>query len=237
MKLSLTPLPMLKSIINSLLLLMTFIGYGQDSIQKYPERYSLRFGIDMSKPIRSVVEDQYKGLELTADYRLMYNLYLAGEVGIEDKRVVSESLDFMTSGEYLKLGLDINLFRNWQGMENQLLTGFRLGTSTHKYQLNGYAIRQLNHFWEEELYKSLKTPIEYNNLSAFWFELLVGVKAELLTNLYMGISVRMNYLISDKEVDNFDNLYVPGFHRVSDISPWGAGLNYTIMYQFPFYKK
>ena len=216
---------------------MTFIGYGQDSIQKYPERYSLRFGIDMSKPIRSVVEDQYKGLELTADYRLMYNLYLAGEVGIEDKRVVSESLDFMTSGEYLKLGLDINLFRNWQGMENQLLTGFRLGTSTHKYQLNGYAIRQLNHFWEEELFKSLKTPIEYNNLSAFWFELLVGVKAELLTNLYMGISVRMNYLISDKEVDNFDNLYVPGFHRVSDISPWGAGLNYTIMYQFPFYKK
>ena len=237
MRLSLTPLPMLKSIINSLLLLLTFIGYGQDSIQKYPERYSLRFGIDMSKPIRSVVEDQYKGLELTADYRLMYNLYLAGEVGIEDKRVVSESLDFMTSGEYLKLGLDINLFRNWQGMENQLLTGFRLGTSTHKYQLNGYAIRQLNHFWEEELYKSLKTPIEYNNLSAFWFELLVGVKAELLTNLYMGISVRMNYLISDKEVDNFDNLYVPGFHRVSDISPWGAGLNYTIMYQFPFYKK
>ena len=228
---------MLKSIISGLFLFMVCIGYGQDSIPKYTERYSLRFGIDMSKPIRSVVEDQYKGLELTADYRLTYNLYLAGEVGMEDKRVVSESLDFQTSGEYLKLGLDINLYRNWQGMENQLLTGFRLGTSTHKHQLNGYAIRQLNHFWEEELYRPLKTPNKYKNLSAFWFELLVGVKAELLTNLYMGISVRMNYLISDNEVDNFDNLYVPGFHRVSDISPWGAGLNYTIMYQFPFYKK
>ena len=216
---------------------MIYIGYGQDSIPKYSERYSLRFGIDMSKPIRSVVEDQYKGLELTADYRLTYNLYLAGEVGMEDKRVVSESLDFQTSGEYLKLGLDINLYRNWQGMENQLLAGFRLGTSTHNHKLNSYAVRQLNHFWEEELYRPLKTPNKYKNLSAFWFELLVGVKAELLTNLYMGISVRMNYLISDNEVDNFDNLYVPGFHRVSDISPWGAGLNYTIMYQFPFYKK
>ena len=200
---------MLKYIISSFLLFMIYIGYGQDSIPKYSERYSLRFGIDMSKPIRSVVEDQYKGLELTADYRLTYNLYLAGEVGMEDKRVVSESLDFQTSGEYLKLGLDINLYRNWQGMENQLLTGFRLGTSTHKHQLNGYAIRQLNHFWEEELYRPLKTPNKYKNLSAFWFELLVGVKAELLTNLYMGISVRMNYLISDNEVDNFDNLYVP----------------------------
>ena len=228
---------MLKSIISGLFLFMFCIGYGQDSIPKYTERYSLRFGIDMSKPIRSVVEDKYKGLELTADYRLTHNIYIAGEVGMENKRVASESLDFQTSGEYLKLGLDINLFKNWQGMENQLFTGFRLGTSAHKHQLNGYAIRQLNHFWEEELYKPLKIPIEYNNLSAFWFELLVGVKAELLTNLYMGISVRMNYLISDNEVDNFDNLYVPGFHRVSDISPWGAGLNYTIMYQFPFYKK
>ncbi len=228
---------MLKSIISGLFLFMVCIGYGQDSIPKYTERYSLRFGIDMSKPIRSVVEDHYKGLELTADYRLTHTLYLAGEIGTEDNRVVSESLDFQTSGEYLKLGLDINLFRNWQGMENQLLTGFRLGTSTHKHQLHGYAIRQLNHLWQEQLYKPLKAPIEYNNLSAFWFELLVGVKAELLTNLYMGVSLRMNYLINDKEVDNFDNLYVPGFHRVPDVSPWGAGLNYTMMYQFPLYRK
>jgi len=36
---------------------------------------------------------------------------------------------------------------------------------------------------------------------------------------------------------NFDKLYVPGFHRVSDVSPWGAGLNYTMMYQFPLYRK
>lgn len=228
---------MLKSIISGLFLLLVCIGHGQDSIPKYTERYSLRFGIDISKPIRSVVEDRYKGLELTADYRLTQKLYLAGEAGMEDKRVVSESLDFQTSGEYLKLGLDINLFRNWQGMENQLLTGFRLGTSTYKHRLHGYAVRQLNHFWQEELYKPLDTPIDYSNLSAFWFQLLIGVKSELLTNLYIGISVRMNYLISYKEVDNFDNLYIPGFHRVSDISPWGAGLNYTIMYQFPLYRK
>ena len=228
---------MLKSSISGLLLFMVCIGYGQDSIPKYTERYSLRFGVDMSKPIRSVVEDHYKGLELTADYRITHNLYLAGEAGMEDKRVISESLDFQTSGEYFKLGLDINLFKNWQGMENQLLTGFRLGTSTHQHQLHGYAVRQLNHFWQEELYKPLDTAVEFNNLNAFWFEILVGVKAELLTNLYMGISVRMNYLINDSEVDNFDNLYVPGFHRVSEVSPWGAGLNYTMMYQFPLYRK
>ena len=228
---------MLKSITSILLFFALYVGYAQDSIPKYTERYSIRFGIDLSKPIRSLVEDRYKGLELTADYRFTHKFFLAAEVGMEEKRVVSESLDFQTSGEYLKVGFDINLFTNWQGMENQLLTGFRLGTSSHKHQLDGYAVRQLNHFWQEDLFKLLDNPIKYNNLNAFWFEILVGVKAELLTNLYMGLSLRMNYLINDEEVDNFDNLYIPGFHRVSDVSPWGAGLNYTIMYQFPLFRK
>ena len=228
---------MLKSITSGLLFIVVCVGYSQDSIPKTTERYSLRLGIDLSKPIRSIVEDNYRGLELTADYRLTNKLFLAAEVGMEEKQVVSESLDFQTLGEYLKLGFDLNLFKNWQGMENQLLTGFRLGTSSHKHRLHGYAVRQLNHFWQEELYKSLDKPIEYNDLNAFWLEIMLGVKAELLSNLYMGISVRMNYLINDKEVDNFNNLYIPGFHRVSDVSPWGAGLNYTIMYQFPLFRK
>ncbi len=216
---------------------MVCIGYAQDSIPKYTERYSIRFGIDMSKPIRSMIENDYKGLELTADYRITKKLYLAAEVGMEDKRVVSETLDFQTSGEYIKLGVDFNLFNNWEGMENMLLTGFRLGTSTHGQQLNGYAVRQLDQLWSEDLYKSLDQPLMFGNLNANWIEIIAGVKAELLNNLYMGISVRMNYLINDKEVTNFSNLYIPGYNRVSEASPWGVGLNYTMMYQFPIYRR
>ena len=216
---------------------MVCIGYAQDSIPKYTERYSIRFGIDMSKPIRSMIENDYKGLELTADYRITKKLYLAAEVGMEDKRVVSETLDFQTSGEYIKLGVDFNLFNNWEGMENMLLTGFRLGTSTHGQQLNGYAVRQLDQLWSEDLYKSLDQPLMFDNLNANWIEIIAGVKAELLNNLYMGISVRMNYLINDKGVTNFSNLYIPGYHRVSEASPWGVGLNYTMMYQFPIYRR
>ena len=155
---------------------------------------------------------------------------------MEDKRVVSETLDFQTSGEYIKLGVDFNLFNNWEGMENMLLTGFRFGTSTHSQQLNGYAVRQLDHLWAEDLYKSLDQPLLFDDLNATWIEIIAGVKTELLNNLYMGISVRMNYLMNDKEVTNFSNLYIPGYHRVSEGSPWGVGLNYTIMYQFPLYR-
>lgn len=228
---------MLKSITSCFLFFMVCFGYAQDSIPKYTERYSIRFGIDMSKPIRSMIENDYIGLELTADYRITKKLYLAAEVGTEDKRVMSETLDFQTSGEYIKLGVDFNLFNNWEGMENMLLTGFRFGTSTHSQQLNGYAVRQLDHLWAEDLYKSLDQPLLFDDLNATWIEIIAGVKTELLNNLYMGISVRMNYLMNDKEATNFSNLYIPGYHRVSEGSPWGVGLNYTMMYQFPLYRK
>ena len=228
---------MLKSITSCFLFFVVCFGYAQDSIPKYTERYSIRFGIDMSKPIRSMIENDYKGLELTADYRITKKLYLAAEVGMEDKRVVSETLDFKTCGEYIKLGVDFNLFNNWEGMENMLLAGVRLGTSTHSQQLNGYAVRQLDHLWAEDLYKSLDQPLLFDDLNATWIEIIAGVKTELLNNLYMGISVRMNYLMNDKEVTNFSNLYIPGYHRVSEGSPWGVGLNYTMMYQFPLYRK
>ena len=62
---------MLKYITSYLLFFVVYFGYAQDSIPKYKERYSIRFGIDMSKPIRSMIEkNDYKGLELTADYRI-----------------------------------------------------------------------------------------------------------------------------------------------------------------------
>ncbi|MEC7658815.1 MAG: DUF6048 family protein, partial [Bacteroidota bacterium] len=77
---------MLKYITSYLLFFVVCFGYAQDSIPKYKERYSIRFGIDMSKPIRSMIENDYKGLELTADYRITKKLYIAAEGGLEDNR-------------------------------------------------------------------------------------------------------------------------------------------------------
>lgn len=227
--------PMLRYFISLFILSTQLIG-AQDSIPKI-ERYGLRVGVDMSKPIRAMVEDGYKGLELTADYRISRNLYVAGEIGTEEKRVTSEVLDFKTSGSYLKVGIDINTYKNWVGMENQILVGFRLGLSAHQQELLGYTISQKNQYWEEPLDVMLASTQTFDGLSGQWIEFLIGVKAELMRNFYMGLSVRMHHLLNDTRPSNFDNLYIPGFNRVSDFGPWGVGLNYTVMYQLPLYKK
>ena len=200
-------------------------------------RYGLRLGIDLSKPIRMLTEPNYKGLELVADYRLSSKLFIAAELGNETKTVNQDGIHFETSGTYLKTGIDLNVYNNWVGMDNLIIVGLRYGVSQHKQTLLGYNIRNTNLYWEEENQISLKTPQVYEGLNGHWIEFHFGVKAELLRNLYMGITLQMHRLLSDKAPKAFDNLYIPGFNKVLTDNSFGAGLNYTISYQLPIYKK
>jgi hypothetical protein len=53
----------------------------------------------------------------------------------------------------------------------------------------------------------------------------------------MGVSMQMHRLLSAKSPGNFENLFIPGFNKVLTENPYGAGINYTISYQLPIYKK
>ena len=49
----------------------------------------------------------------------------------------------------------------------------------------------------------------------------------------MGLSLRLNRLMSDTSPSNFDNLYIPGFNKKTDENVWGAGFNYSLSYAIP----
>ena len=232
---------MLKFYINFLILLFCSSIWAQNEIKTdsiaTEVRYGIRLGIDISKPIRMFLDSDYKGLELVGDYRLTRNLYLAGELGNETKKIDRDAVNFETSGTYIKLGVDYNVYNNWTGMDNLIVVGFRYGFSQHAQTLLGYNLLNDNHYWKEDNRLDLTTPKRYEGLNGHWIELQLGFKAELFRNLYMGISLQMHRLVSDKDPENFENLFIPGFNKVLTNNPYGAGLNYTISYQLPIYKK
>jgi len=232
---------MLKFYINFLILLFCGSIWAQNEIKTdsiaTEVRYGIRLGIDISKPIRMFLDSDYKGLELVGDYRLTRNLYLAGELGNETKKIDRDAVNFETSGTYIKLGVDYNVYNNWTGMDNLIVVGFRYGFSQHAQTLLGYNLLNNNHYWKEDNRLDLTTPKRYEGLNGHWIELQLGFKAELFRNLYMGISLQMHRLVSDKDPENFENLFIPGFNKVLTNNPYGAGLNYTISYQLPIYKK
>ena len=227
---------MLRFIFSLSLVCISLLGNAQtkDTAKvMYPERYGLRVGVDLHKIARSFYEKDYRGFEVVGDYRLSKRFYIAGEIGNEDKTVDDDRLNFTTKGTYFKVGFDYNSFENWLDMENMIYAGMRYGISSFSQTLNSYTIYDPTNYYGEN---TIISGEEFDGLNASWLEVVGGIKAELFNNLYMGFSVRLNYLVSNKKPDNFDNLFIPGYNRTYD-GKFGAGFNYTLSYFIPIYKK
>lgn len=215
----------------------------------YKQPYGLRAGVDLSRVLVSFLEDNYTGLEFVGDYRLSQKLYVAGELGNEKKTIGvplgseidapnGELYNFTASGSYLKLGIDYNTYGNWYGEQNMIYIGGRYAFSTFSQTLNNYKIFNTNRYWNPDDFAVGATQNqEFSGLSASWLEFVVGIKAEMFKNLYFGASARLGILITNKDPDNFKNLFIPGFNKVTDGSRFGVGYNYSISYLIPLYKK
>lgn len=205
-----------------------------DTLKKREKKpYTIRFGLDLSKPFMAQLDNGYFGLELVGDVRLFSEFYGAIELGNEKKTQQSEQINYTTTGNYIKLGFDYNLFKNWKGMNNAIYLGLRIGNSFHKQKVNEYEPYQINHYWPAEIIKKGPEIREQDALSARWVEVITGIKVKMINNIYMGFSLRLNRLMSDIRPDNFDNLFIPGFNKKTDENVWGAGFNYTITYAIP----
>ena len=100
-------------------------------------------------------------------------------------------------------------------------------------KLKNYTVRNPDSYWSNNVLDGFET-INHSNQNANWFEFLVGIKVETIKNIYFGISLRLNRLISsNSSPNNFTNLYIPGFNKVTDDNSWGSGFNYTLTYSLP----
>ena len=205
-----------------------------DSIPVKTDRYGVRVGVDVYKLTRALYDKNYKGIELVGDYRLTKKYFLAAELGNENKTTDDDRVNFTTKGSYIKAGFDYNAYENWLDMENIISIGLRYGFSTFNQQLNSYRIYNSNPYFGE--IPVIASGKKFDGLSASWIEVVAGVKAKVFNNVFMGFSLRLNRLITNKEPENFSNLYIPGFNRTYDGS-FGVGFNYTVTYFVPIYKK
>lgn len=228
---------MLKYIISIFLLLhcssmFSQLGKKAQDTAAYKDRYGLRVGIDIVRPIYSLFDEDRKGFEIVGDYRIAKRFYIATELGYRDQTEQEDFFNFSTKGQYIKLGVDYNAYKNWLGMENMIVVGIRYGFSTFNHAVNEYTINA-------DPFVPIRTETnaaEYDGLNAHWAELVLGLKVEVLHNVFLGVSFRGNTLISAKEPDNFKNLYIPGFERVF-VNNNGFSFNYTVSYLIPLYRK
>lgn len=192
-------------------------------------------GGDLSKIVRTLIDDDYTGFEINADYRYSRNLFIAGELGTEEKTTSTDFLNSTASGSYLKAGVDYNMYKNWLNMENMIYGGLRAAFGSYKQTINSYTIYDTNQVWQPGT--TITDSREIKGLNAIWAELIFGIKAEVVNNLYVGLNLQLKGRISETEPDNFENIYIPGFGRTYDSGRFGIGFGYNVSYLIPLYKK
>ena len=196
-------------------------------------KYGIRIGLDFSKQIRMLTED-YKGLSLYGDVKIKERLFIVSELGSDEKELRTDNLRSKSSGNYIKAGLNYNLYNNLPGLNNEIYVGFRFATSKFKSEISEYIIYNKDRFWSQD---PIFDNIINKGLNANWVELIIGINAELLNNLFIGLSLRLNRMLNQKKPENFTNLYIPGFNKVTENNNFGTGLTYSIIYQIPIIKK
>ncbi|MHC5353842.1 DUF6048 family protein [Myroides sp. LJL115] len=198
-----------------------------------PQRYGLRIGADLFRLTRSMYDKSYKGFELVGDYRLTKNWYLAAEIGNDRMERNKHTYGFTAKGSFIKVGANFNLYENWLNAEDEIFIGFRYGVSNFSQTLNWYQIYTTDpYFPSQKIYPDRKQ----NGLSAQWVEFVTGIQTRVFNNFFMGFTLRLNGLLTQKQPEDFENLFIPGFNQKYSGSI-GVGFNYTITYFIPFYKK
>ena len=236
--------------IKHIWLFITSMLYGvnlicQDSLtiekSKDFKVFSLRLGIDLFKPIKTNLEENFQGLEIVGDLKINRRIFIAAELGSEKKTQQTEQLNFTTNGSYFKLGVDYNFFNNWKGMDNSLFVGIRISNSIHSHKVNEYILYEnysaadfKNSYFERPVIKEGNLIGEREQLNSNWIEVLFGTKVEVLNNFYIGASIRLHRLLNNSQPENFGNLYATGFNKIVDDNRFGASFNYTLNYKFPF---
>ena len=139
----------------------------------------------------------------------------------------NNAINFNTNGLFGRLGVDFNLQKKGKDSKptnNMFQAGVRLGMSNFNYNITNAIV--------SDSYWGASEVINYNNISTnkMWFEVVVGVRVEIVKNIFMGWSVRNKNLLS-KDIPNSPNpWYIPGFGTNTGNSNWA--INYVIGYHF-----
>ena len=228
---------MLRFYTSLLIIFTTLYGFSSENKEKNDtlNKYGLRAGLDIQKIIRSASDKDYKGLSINADIRIKKQLYISAEIGNEEKNTNYEYVRSTSKGNYIKFGTKFRLNKIIPGTQNLTYSGINVGFSSFNQTINNYTIYNIhNSTWGES---NINTPIYSPDLSAFWFELVFGLKTEIFNNLFLGFELQLKSTLSQKIHNEITNFYIPGFNRTYDGSSIGAGFRYTISYLIPVVKK
>ncbi len=223
----------LRYIISFVLLLnVSNVGAQEKKTEEKETKPALLNGLTVQVDIASLAYNLISNggtysSEASVQADLKHKYFPIVEVGFGGAdKVTADNIGFKTNGLFGRVGVDLNLLKQKEGAKptnNLFLAGVRLGFTSFLYDISNVTIS--DNYW------GTTEVLNYEKQSAtkIWYEIVAGVKVEVIKNIYMGWTIRTKNLLNKNAEGEVSPWYVPGF-GVNTSSTWG--FSYSIGYRF-----
>jgi hypothetical protein len=209
----------------SILLMLIQPMTGQDTLRTYGPR----IGIDVARFAYIFADPSEIGAEFSVDAEVYKNLYPVFEIGYSHLSESADLFDYNSGGGYVRAGVDYNLLPlKDRSIHHSITAGFRYGISIFRHQAENVIIP--SHYWGDYMMDFYEKDLAGN-----WFELIGGLKTEVIPNLFLGWAVRYKILLNPDMDPLMKPWIVPGYGSARENR--GFGLTYSVSYKIPLIKR
>jgi len=225
----------LPSFFSTLLVLLAVSAVAQskkkDSLPTVtiPVPAGIRVGVDISRFALKYFQPYRTDVTVNLDARYNDRLYIASDLSFNSVYHLDQNYKYVSNGMSGTIGINYNLLKKSVPKENFMIYGgARYGLAVMTYQIPEYRIYNL--YWG-----NIRGSVPETTKMAHWIELTVGMKVEVLKNLYLGWSLHERILVNGALAkQDFPPLVIPGFGKGYKKSAFD--FQYSIAYLFPLWK-
>ncbi len=186
----------------------------------------IRIGTDLIDLGKTYSGKTFKGWEVNGDIDFS-KYYLAVDIGSWAKNVSLNNGTYNNSGNYYRVGIDVNFLGN-DPDKNMFFLGFRVGRSQFNESLSYLAT-------SPRLFASSSGQVSNGSVSGGWGEVTCGLRVKIWKGLWMGYTARLKLAPSIKGAHPALAPYdMPGYGIVQK-NPWW-GFNYQLFWRFAWKK-
>jgi hypothetical protein len=186
-------------------------------------------GIDLARIAYLFTDPAELGAEISWDVEIYEDMYPVVELGYNSLSTHTELFDYSAGGPYGRVGLDYNLFPlPDRSVHHSITAGFRYGMARFSHQAEDIFIE--GGYWDDFTLDTYE-----NALTGHWVELVGALKTEVVSNFFLGWTLRYRILLNPEMDPLVTPQLIPGYGSGSTNRTFG--FSYFILYKFPLLKR